>query len=497
MSANLQSPESIFGKSFEKSPAENLVVLSQSHRADYGMLEEAILAPELPEGRVGTIAMAAVRELLHVWGLDAAHFGSSRWNPLGIFIAPGSKVVLKPNWVLHWNKSGHGMDCLVTHTSVIEAVLEYVALAHPGFVIIGDASVQGCDFELLQKYCQVGRVVDRFRDRGMKVSICDFRRTILPSGELGGAKIEGRGNMERFVLFDLKEKSLLEPIAFDAHKFRVTMYNPDLMLRTHSQGRHQYLVARDIIEADTVINLAKLKTHKKAGLTGALKNMVGINGHKEFLPHHRKGGSSAGGDCYEGYSFFKNGAETLLDAANRSRSEMQQVWFGKSAAFMLRCAMLGGQNNNLEGSWHGNDTVWRTCLDLQRIVKYGRLDGTLAATPQRRMISITDAIVAGEGEGPLMPSPVCAGYLTAAINPASAEWVHARLMGFEPCKIPLLIAAFSNFSFPLTDFSPSEILLRCKNAQVPEAEISPIGGRAFTPAMGWKGHCERNANLHN
>jgi hypothetical protein len=303
--------------------------------------------------------------------------------------------------------------------------------------------------------------------------------------------------MEKFVLFDLKKDSLLEPLALDAQKFRVTMYNPNLMFRTHCPGRHQYLVAREIIEADTVINLPKLKSHKKACLTGALKNMIGINGHKEYLPHHRKGGSLAGGDCYEGVSFFKSGAETLLDAANRSQPGTWQALLAKFASLMLRGAMLWGQDSNLEGSWYGNDTVWRTCLDLQRIVRYGRLDGTIAATPLRRVISITDAVVAGEGDGPLMPTPVLAGYLTGAVNPAAAEWAHARLMGFDPLRIPLVLEAFSNFSYPLIDFPPSEILLRCKGNQVSEDQILPIGGRAFTPSKGWKGHCELNATHDN
>jgi uncharacterized protein (DUF362 family) len=497
MSFDFQKPEDLVERSYEKSPAETLVVLAQSRRTGYGELEDPIPAPELPEGRAATVAMATVRELFRVWGLDASRFGSSQWNPLGIFIPPDSKVVLKPNWLLHYNKSGYGMDCLVTHTSVIEAVLEYVALARPGTVVVGDAPVQGCDFETLRKSCGIDRIVDRFRNRGMNLSICDFRRTLLPSGELGGAKIEASRGMEQFVLFDLKKDSLLEPLALDAQKFRVTMYNPNLMFRTHGPGRHQYLLAREIIEADTVLNLPKLKTHKKACLTGALKNMIGINGHKEYLPHHRKGGSSAGGDCFEGVSFFKGGAETLLDAANRSQPGSRQALLAKFASMMLRCAMLQGQDSNLEGSWYGNDTVWRTCLDLQRIVRYGRLDGTIAATPLRRVISITDAIVAGEGEGPMMPTPVFAGYLTGATNPAAAEWVHARLMGFDPRRIPLVLESFSNVSYPLTDFPPSEILLRCKEAQMSEYEISPIGGHAFAPAKGWKGHCELNATRDN
>ena len=62
------------------------------------------------------------------------------------------------------------------------------------------------------------------------------------------------------------------------------------------------VVDQAIIDADLVINVPKLKTHKKAGVTGALKNLVGINGNKEFLPHHRKGGAASGGDCYPGRS---------------------------------------------------------------------------------------------------------------------------------------------------------------------------------------------------
>jgi uncharacterized protein (DUF362 family) len=476
----------------DTTPAESLVILVETCRADYGPLVSPVHAPELPEKRADTVALACVRELFRIWGLDASRFDSSEWNPLGAFVAPGSKVVLKPNWVVDHNKSGCGLNCLVTHASVIEAVLEYVALARPHSVVVGDAPVQGCNFEALRKSCGIDGIVDRYRDRGMGVSICDFRRTRLPDGQLGGARLEQCRGMEKFVLFDLATDSLLEPLAGDADKFRVTMYDPDMMRRTHNSGRHQYLVAREIIEADTIINLPKLKTHKKACLTGALKNMVGINGHKEYLPHHRKGGSSTGGDCYEGYSIFKNAAEALLDRANRSRAGLWQSFLAKLAGLSLRCSMFRGQDGNLEGSWYGNNTVWRMCLDLQRIVRYGQLDGAISAQPQRRVISITDAVIAGEGEGPMAPMPVPTGYLTGAVNPAAAEWVHSRLMGFDPRRIPLVVEAFSEFSHPLADFPPSRILLRCGQAELSEDEISPRGGRSFAPASGWKGHCELN-----
>jgi uncharacterized protein (DUF362 family) len=489
-----QSPKSSAGSLCRRGDdLEKLVVLARAVRPDYGWLSDPVSAPELPGGKAHTVALAAMRELFRVWGLDAEHFGSSAWNPLGTFVRTGSRVVLKPNWVLHWNKSGAGMDCMVTHSAVIEAALEYVALAHPGSVVVGDAPVQGCDFAELRRVCAIDAIVERFRSRGMDVDIRDFRRTVLPGGKLGGARIEGNRGLEHFVLFDLKRESLLEPLAPQAEKFRVTMYNPDLMHRTHGPGHHEYMIAREILEADTILNLPKLKTHKKACVTGALKNLVGINGHKEYLPHHRKGGGGNGGDCYEGTSRFKSAAETLLDTANRFNPGRRQVLFSKMAFLMSRLAVTMGYDRNMEGSWYGNDTIWRTCLDLQRVTKYGRLDGTLADQPQRQVISITDGIIAGEGEGPMQPTPVPCGYLTGSVNPAAAEWVHARLMGFDPRKIPLIREAFSNFSHALADYPPSEIHLRSKEADLPEEEIFPIDGRAFAPAQGWKGHCERNA----
>jgi hypothetical protein len=70
------------------------------------------------------------------------------------------------------------------------------------------------------------------------------------------------------------------------------------------------------LEADVIINLPKPKTHKKTGLTGAIKNLVGLVGDKELLPHHRNGGATDGGDCYPGRSFRLRLAELMLDHGN-------------------------------------------------------------------------------------------------------------------------------------------------------------------------------------
>jgi hypothetical protein len=145
---------------------------------------------------------------------------------------------------------------------------------------------------------------------------------------------------------------------------------------------------------------------------------------------------------------------------------------------------------NLEGAWHGNDTVWRTCLDLHRVLLYGRPDGTLDPRRRRIVLTITDAIVAGEGEGPLANTPAPAGVVTGALNAAAAEWVHARLMGFDPARIPLLRGAFGEFPFPLVVFPHTAIRVRTAEGERAADGIEPISGRCFVPPEGWRGHCE-------
>ncbi len=466
---------------------ENVVAVARSGAA-YEIFDDHSCAPEI--GGATTSAEVALHQLFRTWRLDLEHYGTPDWNPLGILIPRGARIVMKPNWVFHENQRGAGLDCLITHSSIIEGVAKYIALTKPASLVIGDAPIQGCDFEKLRKLAGIDEFADRLRQRGLRFTIADFRRTIRKVSSLGHQKSEGLRDLSNFVLFDLKTDSLLEPLSDDANRFRVTMYNPDLLHRTHAAGRHQYLIAREVIEANVVVNLPKLKSHRKACVTGALKNLVGINGNKEFLPHHRKGGSENGGDCYAGAPAWKRAAEDWLDTANRNSPGTTQSAFAWMARTAERIGAKLGADENLEGSWYGNDTIWRTCLDLQRILRYGKLDGSLATTPQRSVISITDAMIGGEGEGPLGNTPVPSGFVTGALNPAGAEWIHARLMGFDPEKIPLIREAFGRFNYPLTDFMPQSIRVWDGGADRSSQDIFPFEGRAFLPARGWQGHCE-------
>ena len=463
------------------------VFLARCAQASYRPDAVSETAPELPDGRALGAPEVLVRRLLAEAGLDPSRFGTTAWNPLSDLVRPGEKVVIKPNWVHHENRSGCGMDCLVTHTSVIAAILKYLLIAAPSRVVVGDAPVQGCDFEALRAAADLNRLLDRFH-LDPRISIQDFRSTKRTGNGFAANSVRSERTQKDYIEFDLGSSSWLEPVTGEQPEFRVTMYDPAALRKTHGPGVHRYLIAREVMEANVVFNLPKLKTHKKAGITGALKNAVGINGLKDYLPHHRKGSPERGGDCYAQASFLKTIAEVCLDIGNRTH---QKRWLaavmGQTARASGRLEQLRGGDRNLEGSWYGNDTVWRTVMDLQRILTFGKSDGTVASSPQRRVVHITDAIVAGDGDGPLYPRPVPLGVMTMSSDAAAAEWVHALIMGFDPNRIPLTANAL-RASGP--DSGGSDISVLCDGQHLTGEQVSGRGWPAFQAPAGWAGHCE-------
>ena len=93
----------------------------------------------------------AVRNTLRLLGLDAPRQSGPEWNPLGEYVRPGARVLLKPNLVLHEHGVQIGQRCLTTHGSVIRAMVDYAFLAGgpESKIAIADAPVQGADFAKL------------------------------------------------------------------------------------------------------------------------------------------------------------------------------------------------------------------------------------------------------------------------------------------------------------------------------------------------------------
>src|SRR5215471_650979 len=278
-----------------------------------------------PPATAGLEARQAIERVSGLLGWSHRDFG-----PFGEVIPEGARVVLKPNLVMHCNEGEWGIEPLITHRSLIEAAVMAVLQSRAAEVKVGDSPVQGCHFEELLEVTGLGLwSSDVMKKDARFKGIHDFRRTTCDFVHGVRVASENLVDEDRFVLFDLVEDSLLEPVTDNEHPFRVTCYDPRLMANTHSHHRHQYLVARDVIDADVIINLPKLKTHKKAGITCALKNLIGINGNKEYLPHHRIGGSETGGDCYPGASPVKRALEYTLDRQNMTTSyAAARLWHG-------------------------------------------------------------------------------------------------------------------------------------------------------------------------
>ncbi len=378
----------------------------------------------------------------------------------GKVIEEGAKVLIKPNFVLHKNQGADGVLPLVTHVSIINAVVIEALKANPSQIIVGDAPIQRCDFDELLRANGFDEWSKKMRERDERfLGIFDFRRTT--SEIIGNVRVatENKVPEENYVLYNLGADSFLEPITDDKNSFRVTQYDPRLMAKTHSKGNHQYLVAKQIIEADVVINLPKLKTHKKAGITNALKNLVGINGNKEYLPHHRIGGADVGGDCYPGKDLVKRTWEYVADKQNMTDSMAKGKMLATVNEQLARVMRLKGDEIGVEGAWIGNETVARMCLDLNRILLYGKPNAKLGDAVQRRVLHVVDAVIAGQGDGPLRPDSLKLGMILAGENASAMDWVCAYLLGYDAEKIPLTNYSFNDFRWRIADFEPSEIEL--------------------------------------
>lgn len=346
----------------------------------------------------------------------------------------GKSILIKPNWVTNDRKDDDYL-CLRTNDIFLLAVIRLVLSFQPKIIIIGDAPIQGCIWDLVYNEKLKKEIVNLEQEFKIQILVKDFRRVTFD--QRFNKLVENRKPLDEYVLVDLKDKSFLEPITTRKNRFRVTEYNPDRFVESHTIGKHRYCIAKDFFNVDTVISLPKVKTHQKSGITAALKNLVGINGDKDFLPHHRIGGTSRGGDCYPGGNYFRRIAEYALDNANRHKGGRgYPIW--KIVSKLAWRLSFPGEVHHLAAGWYGNDTTWRMVLDLNLIANFVNKDGFIEDSPIRKVYSICDGIVGGQGDGPLNPSPLPLGIISFTDNSALNDICMAILMGFDYHNIPLL-----------------------------------------------------------
>lgn len=341
------------------------------------------------------------------------------------------RVLLKPNLVSH-NKCDTDEICLRTNWHFILATVRVICELSPDRLVVGDAPIQGCDWNKMTPIWFTKELQDISNSFSIPIDYIDFRKVTLK-----GNRLDRISDDNDYIIFDVKAESLLEPITTEKNIFRVTCYNPDKMSEVHRKGMHKYCITKELFDCDTIITLPKIKTHQKAGLTNSLKIFVGVNGDKDFLPHHRIGAIGHGGDCYKGYHPFRRISELVLDEANRNIGKRRYNFYRNLSSIFWGLSFPKNEQN-LAAGWYGNDTVWRMVIDLNRIVEYGRKNGTLADVPQRNIYTLCDGIVAGQGNGPLNPEPLPLGIIALSNDAFLMDEIAAILFQLNYKKIPLI-----------------------------------------------------------
>lgn len=448
-------------------------------------------------------AYEGVRGCFHEAGLDAAHFGTSEWNPLQGLIHPGETVLLKPNMVHQRHpRDPQGWRYVITHGSLIRAVADYVwkAVGQKGKIILADAPQTDASFTEMVKLLGLDAIRDFYLARGLAFELIDLRQEEWTTrGEVVVERRKLAPNAYGAVAFDLGAASEFADHTGAGHYYGAD-YDAGVVNHHHSGGRHEYLIAGCAIKCDVVFSLPKWKTHKKAGITASLKNLVGVNADKNWLPHHTEGAPALGGDEHPSPD-LKHRTERKVAAAIRGLSHRIPVvgpWVHQVARGIGKPVFGDTENTIRSGNWFGNDTIWRMCLDLNKIVFYGNADGSMrnpGRESRKRHYVLVDGIIAGQGRGPMNPDRLAAGVLLFGLHPPSVDAACAYLMGFDPDKIPIVARAFQCRNLPLANHAWRDIVMRSNDAawNRPLVEISAGNTFHFEPHFGWKGHIEQSS----
>ncbi|HEX2987982.1 MAG TPA: DUF362 domain-containing protein [Chloroflexota bacterium] len=280
----------------------------------------------------------------------------------------------------------------------------------------------------LVQVAHLQEMVDRLRrERGVPVELVDLN---------GVSKDEA-------LLVKLGERSMLVPLEgrtlFDLHD-QPDSYSKDV-------GRGSYYIAPLPLRADVVVSLAKMKVHRAAGVTMAMKNLFGI------IP------------SWDG----PYGDNRLKDVPHYSDRE----------------AAGGPRTLYLD-----NDTTWRTIVDLNQILLFADDRAQMHTDRQRRYLAIVDGLTAA-GTDMFDPKAVPLGLLVVGDTPVGADAVAARLMGYDPRLIKSIAWAWSLGVTPLGPASPS--LIDVKVAGALTANEVADGHMVVPPSAApypWHGHLE-------
>lgn len=383
------------------------------------------------------------RALLIGAGLDRTHLGTPQWNPLGQMLGNARLVVIKPNLVIH--KVGE-LQCsiggLVVHASVVRPLVDYLLLAAtrrgaPVQIIIADTPIQSADFEALCRANGLAALAEFYRSHNIDIPVIDMRleQAVINDHFMIQRREPLPGDPRGARVVDLGQASFHYSFTQKGAEYGIQDYDSSVTSGNHSGSTHRYKFSQSVLDADLVIDLCKLKTHAKAGVTLSLKNTIGANLSKDYLPHFRSGAPEHGGDEFPRSTAFKRTARRARDFFNQSKSPLLAPLHRLLKLGALAFARTGNGEGVFGGAWHGNDTLWRTIADINTILLYADRQGLLKDTPQRRVACVLDGIIGMQGEGPLKGSDKYAGLLALGDDQVEFDARLVHMMGLDPMRI--------------------------------------------------------------
>lgn len=445
------------------------------------------------------IVYGMVRESFYQMGFDIDNYGKRTWNPLGDIISENDVVLVKPNWVMDENKAmktTDGLNCLVTHPSVLRVVIDYViiALKGTGKVIVADAPMQDCDFDNLLEKMHYNQLFDFYKSKNISIVVKDLRKysSVFENGVIVNRK--DNSAMNSSVLVELNGKSMHNSSLNVSYK--VSDYAKDITQCYHNEDRHAYEINSDALSADVIISMPKPKCHRLAGMTAALKNTVGIIYDKACLPHRKLGSPHCGGDSYMSESKFKNLMqifdEKKTNAVEKRNFNTAKFWsFFEKASYVMGTLFTGDKSR--VGGWYGNDTIWRTVSDLNYILEYANKDGHICNDKQRKLLYIGDMIICGQKNGPVSPIPKELGMVMISNNPFLFDMVMCKIMGFSYKAIKILNSERVMNSYGYESFEQvlcEEIVFNGERKTIHDIEF--LREWRFEAHDMWKKHIEEN-----
>lgn len=432
-----------------------------------------------------------------VWIYREAELQKKGWLPLEHKTWP--QVTLKPNWVRHFNELDRDDPTRLVETLTSCDLLAAIAQeTHPRVedkLIVADAPQFDTNWQQLWKRHHLGQLHDNLQNVCIEKNpeIRDLRQESVrtDSNDVIVERVMQMSDPEGYQVVDLRSHSAFHNSGFDFQKIRGADYDATETIAHHSGGKHEYCIAGTILNSQLVINVPKIKTHKKSGVTLCLKNLVGINGNKNFLPHHRAGKPEDGGDEFPGGndSFYQRTRAFLIDRARPLMKHSMLLPLIRK----LRALDVQTRPEDLirNGNWWGNQTIWRMILDLNRILLYADSKGCIQDTPQRETFHVMDGIVAGDGEGPMAVERKHLGLVVCSTDAVAADIVASALMGFDPTKIPVIYHATEEHPLPITHVTSQmdniDITMDGKSIE----HWSQLPNHHFKAHSGWMGKIER------